>query len=263
MVHEKMKNNIDYHVVKNGIPTHYINWQKYNCEKQNWKTLEELFHKYDFLDLLYVKLRGTEPNEKEKNLFLKTIFISSMGIGHHPPSVMIPKLIASVTKNKEFAIINGIAGGINSYGTDHLGAIVGIMKIFEELKKESNLEKSINDYVEKCFLENKKVKGFGHPVYKEDSRPKILEEEVKKTYENNVYIKIYSNLKKILFEKKEIHPNIDSALALSYSSMGFEPEQGIYFSIISRSLSMLCHILEEFPKKPFDFLNQIIPEKDL
>ena len=44
--------------------------------------------------------------------------------------------------------------------------------------------------------------------------------------------------------------------------MGFEPEHGIYLSFLSRSLSMVCHILEEVPKKPFSFMNEMVSMED-
>lgn len=251
----RLKNNIDNHKIIDGNPIHKINWTKYNSDEQKWHTLEKIFEKKDFIDLLYMKLTGKTPQEKEKKLLLKTLLITSMGVGHHPPSVMIPKLISSTTKNKSFAIINGISAGILSYGTDHLGAVVGIMNTFEELKSQN-----IKKYIEQKIKNNQKIKGFGHPVYTEDSRPKILHKEVKNTYKKNIYNDIYETLSEELYERKNIYPNIDAALALSYKSMGFEPEQGIYLSILSRSLSMTCHILEEFPEKPFNFLNKILPQ---
>lgn len=151
---EKMKNNLDYHIIKNGIPIHKINWNKYNSKNQNWKNLTDLFKEKDFIDLLFIKLTGITPKKKEKKLLLKTLLLSSVGTGHHPPSVMIPKLISSTTKNKEFAIINGLIGGISSFGTDHLGTISDVMKTLEKLKIRTNnysLEYKIKDYIEKKY----------------------------------------------------------------------------------------------------------------
>lgn len=252
----RLQNNIDNHKIINGVPLHKINWTKYNSSEQKWHTLEKIFEKKDFIDLLFIKLIGKTPKEKEKKLLLKTLLITSMGVGHHPPSTMIPKLISSTTKDKSFALINGISAGILSYGTDHLGAVVGIMKTFNELKANKQIKK----YIQNKIKNKEKIKGFGHPVYKEDSRPKILHKEIKKTYKKNEYLDMYNELSKELYVQKKIHPNIDATLALSYSCMGFEPEQGIYLSILSRSLSMTCHILEEFPEKPFNFLNKILPQ---
>lgn len=255
----RLQNNIDNNKITNGIPTHKINWAKYNSKEQRWHSLQKIFQKKDFIDLIFIKLTGNNPTKKEKNLLLKTLLLTSMGVGHHPPSIMIPKLISSTTKNKSFAIMNGISAGILSFGTDHLGAITGIMKTFNELK-EKKTKNEIIKYIQKKIQKKEKIKGFGHPIYKKDSRPIILYNEIKKTYKKNKYIELFEIISEELNKSKGINPNIDAALALSYCSMGFEPEQGIYLSIISRSLSMTCHILEEFPEKPFNFTNKILPQ---
>jgi len=263
----KIISNIDYVEVKNGNLTYYINCCKYNSKNQNWKSLDELFSEldFDFVDLLFLKLTDKKPTSKERRLFLKTLMIMSLGTGCHPPSVMIPKLVASTTKNKEYAIINGLIGGLATTGTDHLGAVTGTMRNLIYLKEKTvnrNIGKIVDEYVNFELSKGRKIKGFGHPVYKKDTRPVMLIKEVKNTYENNKYITIYDNLVRTIYKKKKIHPNIDAILALSYITLGFEPEQGIYLSFLSRSLSMVSHILEEFPKKPFSFVNEMVSMKD-
>jgi citrate synthase len=262
----RIKTNIDYHVLEEDALGQYINLTKYNSPEGKWESLEKIFTgDLDFIDLLYIKLIGQKPLEKERKLLLKTLMISSFGTGCHPQSVMVPKLIASTTKNKDFAIINGLIGGLATFGTDHLGAVSNIMETSRQIRKNSSgrsIEDTVEEYVALQILNGDKIRGFGHPVYKRDPRPSLLAEEVEKVYPGNIYAEIYGCLSKILFEKKKIYPNIDSALALSYNNLGFEPEQGIYLSFISRSLSMICHILEEIPKKPFSFLNELVSMGD-
>jgi citrate synthase len=262
----KIKSNIDFHCIKDNKLIQYVNYGSYKSIKENWVSLEELFIKdIDFLDLLFLKLTGKEANEKEKKLLLKTLMILSFGTGCHPPSVMVPKLVASTTKNKEFAIINGLISGLATVGTDHLGAVIGCMKSLVSLKdkmKEHNVKEVVEEFVEQSLKNKEKIRGFGHPVYRKDPRPGLLLNEILKTYEKNIYIDIYVNLAEKLYIEKGIKPNIDAILALSYLCMDFEPEQGIYLSFLSRSLSMFCHILEEFPKKPFSFMNEIVSMED-
>lgn len=261
----KISSLIDYHKIEDGKLKQYINCAGYGKEK--WVTLERLFNKkeFDFIDLLFLKLTGVEPSKEERRLFLKTLMILSLGTGCHPPSVMVPKLVSSTTKNREFAIINGLIGGLATIGTDHLGAVTESMKTMVKLKKEcagQDTTKAVADYVSKKIKNKEKIRGFGHPVYEQDPRPKLLLKEIKKAYKKNQYIDIYSCLEKKLFEQKKIYPNIDAILALSYTCMGFEPEQGVYLSFLSRSLSMVSHITEELPKKPFSFLNEMVNIED-
>lgn len=261
----KFNSKIDYQKITNPNVTHYINFNKYNSDKENWVSLENLFSKdFDFLDLLFLKLTGKEAKPEEKRLLLRTLMLVSMGTGCHTPSVFVPKLIASTTKNKEFAIINGLIGGLSTIGTHHLGSVVSVMKTFEFIKKESNgnIKYFVKQYVKEELNKGNNIHGFGHPVYRKDPRPDILFNEIKNTHHSNEYILIFSYLKKELSILKDIHPNIDASLALSYLCLGFEPEQGIYLSFIGRSLNMVCHILEELPKKPFSFLLDSIPLED-
>jgi len=261
----KIDSNIDFHRLEGDRICQYVNLSKYDSGQENWHSLEEIFETQDFLDLLFIKLTGFAPTENHKRLLLKTFLITSYGTGCHPPSVMVPKLVSSTTKNREFAIITGLVAGLATFGTDHLGAVVGMMKTGRELCDKINNENInlvISDYVDEQLKRSCKIKGFGHPVYKEDPRPDLLESEVELNFPESKFLNIYRHLKDIIYERKKIHPNIDSVLALSYNVLGFEPEHGIYLSFLSRSLSMVSHILEEQPKKPFSFLNEIVTLED-
>jgi len=264
----KISSGIDFHKEENGTLMQYINCSKYDSHEENWVSLEELFKKedFDFLDLLFIKMTGKQPGSAERRLFLRSLLITSLGTGCHPPSVMVPKLIASTTKNKEFAIINGLIGGMATIGTDHLGAVVECMRVFELLKRmascSGDIRGAVEGYVGLKLANSEKIKGFGHPVYSRDPRPAMLLREIIQEYRDDINVRIYIQLSRAMFKKKGVHPNIDAALGLSYSIMGFEPEHGIYISFLSRSLSMVSHILEEFPKKPFSFLNEIVSIRD-
>ncbi len=251
------RSKIDSVEQKDGKTKLLTNYAKYNSIDEKWISLEDLFEKNtDFLDLLFVKFRGEAPEEKEKKLLLKTLLIVCSGVGYHPPSIFVPKTIASTTKDRRFAIINGLIGGLCTMGTHHLGAVYDVMVDLQYIKKEAeskDIEDVIDEYAGSRLNNGNKIIGFGHPVYNEDPRPKLLYQNIKNTYIKNAYINVYDSLAKKLLDKKDLKPNIDGALALSYLSLGFEPEQGLYLSFLARSLNMTCHILEELPEKPFSF----------
>jgi citrate synthase len=243
-----MKSKIDYTENNEGRTTMYINYNSYNSDSVDWVSLESLFQDHDFIDLLFLKLIGKKAIPEEKKLFLKTLLSVSMGVGHEPPSIFIPKTISSVTKDKRFAVINGLIGGLTSFGTSHLGAIYDIMQLYLKLK-DTNIKK----YVEKKLKNGGIIPGFGHPVYNKDPRPDLLSAEIDKYFLDNVYKIKYNQLEEILVEKKGLRPNVDAIVGLSYTCLGFQPEHGLYLSFIARSLSMVCHILEEQERKPFSF----------
>lgn len=264
---KKIESNVDYHEIMAKELRQYVNLARYDSNSDNWLNLEKIFieEDFDFIDMIYYKLVGKSPAPGDKNLLLKTLGVLSLGTGCHPPSVMIPKLIASTTKDKYFAVVNGLIGGISSFGTDHLGAVSWVMEDLERIKIQSegrDLEGVVRESVDSSLEKGLSVRGFGHPVYERDPRVKILIEEVEKVHPDNIYLSIHETLSNYLFKRKRISPNIDSALGVSYRSMGFEPEHGIYLSVLSRSLAMVCHILEEFPNKPFSFLNSFVSIED-
>lgn len=243
-----MDSKIDYITNENDEVKMYINYNKYNSDAVEWVEFETLFIDHDFIDVFFLKLTGKIPNAHEKKLLLKTLMLVSMGVGHKPPSVFVPKAIASVTKDKRFAIINGLIGGLLAFGTHHLGAVYDVMQMYKELQYYDVLT-----YVQRKLKRKQVIFGFGHPYCKKDPRPDLVLQELKDYFKENIFLNKYSQLSDILAKEKGIFPNIDAIAALSYICLGFEPEHGPYLSFIARSLTMVCHISEEYHKKPFSF----------
>lgn len=212
----------------------------------------------DFFDELFWILQKRTCTTREKKLLQKILIVINLTIQHEPPSVFIPKTIASTTKNPRFAVINGLAGGLLSFGTAHLGAIYDIMNIYSELINENN--KDIIKNIEEMIKERGIFPGFGHPVYKKghplykaDPRPSLLIKDIKDQFSKSQYLTNYINLTKI-FHEKGIEPNIDAISGLGYICLGFRAEHGVYLTFLARSLQMMQHICAELKeKKPFTF----------
>jgi citrate synthase len=226
----------------------YINYGRHDSKGVNWVSLESLFQDHDFLDLLFVKLGGKKPSSEERGLLLKTLMLVSMGVGHDPPSVFIPKTIASTTKDERFAVINGLIGGLASFGTHHLGAIYDVMGLYKELRGAD-----VEEYVERRLGNGECIPGFGHPAYREDPRPSLLSKELDRNFADSPDWRNYSHLERVLLERKGLYPNIDAITGISFTCLGFQPAHGVYLSFTARSLSMLCHVLEEGERKAFSF----------
>ncbi len=260
---EVRRSRIDFQDLGEGTVHHYINLARYDSTADNWFTLSELLEKeVDFLDLIFIKLAGKTPLPRERRLFLRSLLVLSMGTGAHPPSVSVPKLIASTTKSPDFAIINGLIGGLASVGTHHLGSICEAMRELQQVyslacsSSQADVSSLVSRYVEKKLSKGETIHGFGHPVYAKDPRPDLILKEVK-LYGDHPLIEVYSSLASHMHLRRNVSPNVDCALGLSYLILGFDPQQGTYLSFLSRSLSMVCHILEEIPQKPFSFLHEM------
>ena len=243
-----MVSKIDYANCSDGKTLMYVNLNRFNSSSQNWVSLESLFQTSDFIDLLSSKLTGKKLERYERELLLKTLLLVGMGVGHEPPSVFVPKVISSTTKDKRFSVINGLIGGLATFGTHHLGAVYDVMQMYFEI-----VDKDKRKYVEDKIKDGEIIFGFGHPVFREDPRSKLLLDEIDKGFARNKYRKSYAQLEEILREEKNLYSNIDAVTGLSYVCLGFQPEHGIYLSFLARSLSMVCHIEEEQGEKPFSF----------
>jgi len=251
---------VDYQELVDGRVTHYL----YDPAKGDWVSLAQVLEsKLAFIDLVFTKLTGRYPTEDELRLLQANLVIVSMGTGPHAPSVMIAKLISSTTKDERFAAIDGLIGGLASMGTHHLGAVYDVMKFYEYIAEKlggvPDFRLAVRGYAKAELIQGDKLMGYGHPVYDEDPRNSIILDLVRKVDATSTYLQIYEEIESLIWEEKSIHPNIDAAQALAYLVLGFRPIHGIYLNFLGRSLDMICHIEEEFGRKPFSFLMESSP----
>ena len=251
---------VDFQELIDGRVTHYL----YDRDKEDWVKMSQVLEsKLPFIDLIFMKLIGRYPNEDDLRLLNATLVIVSLGTGPHPPSVMTAKLISSTTKDERFAVINGLIGGLASMGTHHLGAVYEVMKFYEEIAEKLSgvvdFPLAVRGYAKAELIQGDKLMGYGHPVYDEDPRNAIILDLVRKADADSIYLQIYEEIEGLIWKEKSIHPNIDAAQALAYLVLGFKPIQGIYLNFLGRSLDMMCHIEEEFGRKPFSFLMESSP----
>jgi 2-methylcitrate synthase len=143
-------------------------------------------------------------------------------------------------------IHGAITGAIASLkGPLHGGANEEVMHMMKKIKKPENAFKWINN-----ALDNKDmVMGFGHRVYKQgDSRVPTMEKYFKKVAtikRDKKFIKIYDTVKKVMIERKNIHPNVDYPTGPTYHLMGFDTDFFTPIFVISRITGWSAHIMEQ------------------
>ncbi|MGQ9630611.1 MAG: citrate/2-methylcitrate synthase [bacterium] len=251
---------VDYQSVEGNRVVNYV----YDNSQGKWVNHEEILRsELTFFDMIFIKLASKRPTPQERDL-LHTVLVSvSMGTGPHPPSVWAPKLVASTTKDERFAVINGIIAGIATIGTHHLGAVYDVMKLYQDIASRigegGDVSAAVKDCVDEKLESGEVLGGYGHPVYDVDPRNQIIKDMVRGINAESLPLKIYEALEEELHKRKGIHPNIDAAQALAYLVLGFEPVHSIYLTFLGRSLDMICHIVEELPRKPFSFLMEASP----
>ena len=143
-------------------------------------------------------------------------------------------------------IHGAITGAIASLkGPLHGGANEEVMNMMNKIKKPENALKWINNTLDKKEV----VMGFGHRVYKKgDSRVPTMEKYFKKVSEitsDKKFIRIYDIVKKVMIERKKIHPNVDYPTGPTYHLMNFDTDFFTPIFVMSRIIGWSAHIMEQ------------------
>ena len=143
-------------------------------------------------------------------------------------------------------IHSAITGAIGSLkGPLHGGANEAVMHMMNKIKKPENALKWINNALDKKEV----VMGFGHRIYKKgDSRVPTMEKyfkKISKIKNDKKFYKIYDIVKKVMIERKDIHPNVDFPTGPTYHLMGFETDFFTPIFVIARITGWSAHIMEQ------------------
>ena len=143
-------------------------------------------------------------------------------------------------------IHGAITGAIASLkGPLHGGANEAVMHMMNKIKKPENALKWINNALDKKEV----VMGFGHRIYKKgDSRVPTMEKyfkKISKIKNDKKFYKIYDIVKKVMIERKDIHPNVDFPTGPTYHLMGFETDFFTPIFVIARITGWSAHIMEQ------------------
>ena len=198
--------------------------------KKNLSFSENFFH------MCFEKVPGKE--------IVKAFDVSLILYAEH--SFNVSTFTARTITSSLSDIHGAITGAIASLkGPLHGGANEEVMHMMNKIKKPENALKWINK-----TLDNKDVvMGFGHRVYKKgDSRVPTMEKyfkKVAKIKKDKKFYKIYEIVKKVMIERKDIHPNVDYPTGPTYHLMGFDTDFFTPIFVISRITGWSAHIIEQ------------------
>ncbi len=157
-------------------------------------------------------------------------------------STFTARTITSSLSDIHGAIIGAIA---SLKGPLHGGANEAVMHMMNKIKKPENALKWINNALDKKEV----VMGFGHRIYKKgDSRVPTMEKyfkKISKIKNDKKFYKIYDIVKKVMIERKDIHPNVDFPTGPTYHLMGFETDFFTPIFVIARITGWSAHIMEQ------------------
>lgn len=198
--------------------------------------VSELIAKRSFSDVIFLLLRGTMPNARERWL-LEALLVAAAENGIEAPSVYIPRIAASTGASFEAAI----ASGILAVGKHHGGAVREAAELLWQKKSPVAI---VADFSKRHTI----IPGFGHPIYKnEDPRAAALYARAKALGFSCTYFKKAHAIARLLEKKKGkvIPVNVDGALAAAALELGFDRRITGVFFLLSRIVGAAAHVHEE------------------
>ena len=219
------------------------------------KSLEREIPKFpggvkDYIEALFTFCTSRNfRNSAEKKIFNHVMVSLHAGWGFLAPTVMLPRVAIST----RIPIPQAIAAGFTAAGPAHVGACEKAMEFFTVMDKQCSTqpEAAVIKFLEERLAKKEKIPGFGHPMFKVDSRNPRLRVIISEIGLQSDFIRLYDITVKFLQDKLGIHPNIDGISAAVFLSLGMRPPYGTGLFLCSRTSAMVAHILEQKEKPPF------------
>ncbi|NCN40931.1 bifunctional 2-methylcitrate synthase/citrate synthase [bacterium] len=157
-------------------------------------------------------------------------------------STFTSRVVASTMSDLYSCVTAGI-GALK--GPLHGGANEQVMHVLKEVGSPENAEKWMLD----AIAAKKKVMGFGHRVYRSgDSRVPTMDKYGRKVAAikgETKWHEISDILKKVMVEKKNIHPNLDFPAGPAYYLMGFDIDMFTPIFVMARIVGWSAHVFEQ------------------
>ena len=197
---------------------------------------EEAINKHSFIETRLLLWRGKLPDKPEAEL-LNAILVSAVEHGVEPPSVFVPRVVASVGNPMHVAL----ASGLLATGTRHGGAIQAAAEMLASQDAPA-------DIVARALDTKKPIPGLGHQVYKDvDPRAEAIYNKANQLkFKCKYFQKAYEIEKEFKKQKgKHIPLNIDGAMAAGMLELKLDPKLAEAVFLLSRLVGMAAHVKEE------------------
>jgi len=164
-------------------------------------------------------------------------------------STFTTRVIASTNSDMHSAVCGGIAA---LKGNLHGGANEAAMEMLRDIMTDTaDGAMTTEEWMQRAFIEKRKLMGFGHRVYKNgDHRAGILREwGLKYAAAENAGAKKWFDLgdevQAIMLRDKNIHPNVDFPCGMTYFALGIPVPQYTPIFVASRVTGWCAHIMEQ------------------
>ena len=202
--------------------------------------IEELIGSLSFPEMIWLMLRGEAPAAAHAKLF-EAALVAAVDHGPQAPSIAIARMAVTCGVS-----VNGaMASAINALDDIHGGAGQQCMELLQRIAARStdgeDSVDAVEDVLEEFTFEHGKiVPGFGHRFHPVDPRaPRLLA----LVDEGRTGLWIEESLARRSGQR--VPMNIDGATAVVYSELGFAPPLGRGLFILSRSVGILAHAIEQ------------------
>jgi citrate synthase len=213
--------------------------------------IEQLIGELSYAEMVWLMLRGEVPAPKQARL-LEAALVAGVDHGPHAPSIAISRMAVTCG----LPINGAMASAINALDDIHGGAGQQCMALMQEIdadRREGLTDaQRVEEAIDRYTAQNGKiVPGFGHRWHDVDPRAVRLLALVERARDEGTiggrFATIGMLIDHLLTRRKgrPIPMNIDGATAVVYSELGFAPPLGRGLFILSRSVGILAHAVEQ------------------
>lgn len=184
---------------------------------------------------------GREPGELETRLLNLTLVLYAEH--EFNASTFAARVTASTLSDMYSAIVTGIG---TLKGPLHGGANEETIHLMRQFQSGEEARR----WTENAIATKQKISGFGHRVYKNgDHRARILEAEMEKLAAGRAdrhLLDIYFAIKNTVWERKQIHMNVDYPCGLTYYWLNLPIDIYTPLFVASRVSGWAAHYIEQF-----------------
>jgi citrate synthase len=187
-------------------------------------------------------LNGIEPDPiKVKALDLALVLHAE----HTLNASTFAARISASTLSDMYACVIAATGTL--FGPLHGGASQQVIKMLRELEKKDRT--AIGLWVENKLRRGEKIMGFGHRVYKTmDPRAIELRKMAQRldALTGNIWVMQSDMLADLVYQYKQIYPNVDFYAASMYANLGIPDDQFINMFAMSRIVGWTTHMMDQY-----------------
>ncbi|MGW6281749.1 citryl-CoA lyase [Kribbella sp. NPDC055071] len=207
--------------------------------------IEELIGGVSFPQMIWLMVRGELPTPGQAKLLEQTL-VAAVDHGPQAPSIAAARMAASCG----LALNNAIATGVNLLGDVHGGAGQQCLEMLYQLRatvdEGNEPHAAARELVSSYKARKAYVPGFGHRFHLHDPRRDPLiaaaEQAVADGIIDGRHLEIALALEAVL---APVPMNVDGATATIYAELGLPAELARGLFILSRSVGLLAHALEQ------------------